>query len=112
AEERPYLGAPRHHRELVDGGDHHRRRPVVDLLVDELHRQAGMRVAARLRLTELALRELVAAVDGGAPGGLVDLDVAPRLNLGAAPGAARELRWRRDASAVPVLVADGFDGLV
>ena len=38
AEKVPNLGTPRHHRELVDRGDHHRRRPVVDLLVDELHR--------------------------------------------------------------------------
>src|SRR5690606_28196583 len=75
-----------------------------------LHRQAGMRVAARLRLAELALRKLVAAVDGRASQDLVDLDVTPRLDLGAAPRAARELRGRCDAGAVAVLVANRFDG--
>src|SRR5690606_7499887 len=63
AEQRSNLGTPRHHRELVDRGDHHRRRPVVDLLVDEFHGQTGMRLRARLPLAELALRELVATVD-------------------------------------------------
>src|SRR5690606_16998383 len=81
AEERPNLRAPCHHREFVDGGDHHRRRPMVDLLIDQLHRKARMRFGVRPRLAELALRELVAAIDGGAPSRLVDLDVAPGTNL-------------------------------
>ncbi len=81
AEQRTHLGAPRHHREFIDGRDHHRGRAVVDLLVDELHRDARMRIAIRARLAELALGELVTTIDGRAPGDLINLDVAARLDF-------------------------------
>ena len=37
---------PCHHRELVDGGDHHGRRTMINLLVDHEHRKAGMELLA------------------------------------------------------------------
>src|SRR6218665_3296094 len=40
--QRAHLTAPRHHGELVHGGDHHRRRTVVDLLIHRQHRDAGV----------------------------------------------------------------------
>ncbi|MDT4865559.1 hypothetical protein FQZ97_1003680 [compost metagenome] len=40
--QRPHLTAPRHHGELVHGGDHHCWRAVVDLFVHRQHRDAGV----------------------------------------------------------------------
>ena len=42
SEKRPDFAAPRHQRELVDCRDHHRRRAVIDFLVDDQDRNAGM----------------------------------------------------------------------
>src|SRR5690606_1551648 len=87
AEERSDLRSPRHHCELVHSGDHHRRWAVVDLLVDDLHRQPGMGIHARLGLAELAARELVTAVDGCSPNDLVDVDVTAGQDFRSAPRA-------------------------
>ena len=42
-EQRAHLPAPRHHGKLVHGGDHHRRRTMVDFLVHRQHGDAGVR---------------------------------------------------------------------
>ena len=97
AEQRAHLASPRHHGELVHGGDHHRRGTVVDLLVHDQHRNARVRELAGLALREVATALLVAAVDEGAPTPLVDLDIAPWGDFRATPGATGQLRGRRRA---------------
>src|SRR5690349_7848933 len=71
-----------------------------------------MRVGVGLGLRELALSQLVTTIDGRARCDSVDLNVAPRRDLRATPGAARELRRRRDCGTVAVSVTDGFDRLM
>ena len=94
SEERPDLAAPRHQRELVDGRDHHRRRPMIDFLVDDQDRNAGMRLLARFALREFAAPLLVAAVDRRPSCRRIDFDVVLRRYLAAAPRTAGQLRRR------------------
>ena len=76
AEQVPHLRAPSHHRELVHGRDHHRRRAVIDFLVDDLHGKPRVRLAAGFRLREIATTELVPAVDQRPAGDPVDLTMS------------------------------------
>ena len=87
-----HLTTPRHHGELVHGGDHHRGRAVVDLFIDYQHRNPRMRLLAGLALGKVTAAFLVAAVDEGAARVFVDLHVSPRGHFRATPRATSELR--------------------
>ena len=110
AEQRSYLTAPRHHGELVHGGNHHRGWAVVDLLVDDQHRQAGVRELAGLPFGEIAAPDRVAAVDERAATTLVDFDIAARRDFRSAPRTTGELRGRRRTRVVLAGVAYVLDG--
>src|ERR1044071_9902804 len=49
----------RSQRELIHCGDHHRWRPMVNFLVDDQNRNAGMWLLARFSLRELATSQFV-----------------------------------------------------
>src|SRR5690242_19166873 len=78
-------------RELVDSGDHQRRRESVDLLINDQDRQPFLvrRQQKAASLTERAFRLWAdhqrAPVDG------LNGDVTPGLDAGAAPWAGRQL---------------------
>src|SRR5690625_1002306 len=112
AEQGARLAPPRHHGELVDGCDHHRRGPVVDLLVHDHHRDTRVGELAGLALGEIAASLLVATVDGGAPTRPVDLHIAPWGHFRATPGTAGQLRRGRCPGDVLARVADVLDGLM
>src|SRR5574340_1120435 len=89
AEERLHYAVPRHLCELVDSADQQRRQQSVQLLVDDDRRDS---LASGLFGGELALTELVRTGDLGALQLTVDLVVTElRRNLGATPGAVRQL---------------------
>ena len=87
-----HLTTPRHHGELVHGGDHHGGWAVVDLFVDYQHRNPRMRLLAGLAFGKVTAAFLVAAVDEGAARVFVDLHVSPRGHFRATPRATSELR--------------------
>jgi hypothetical protein len=110
AEQHAGLAAPRHHGELVDGGDQEVGELLVDLLVDEEDRQAlarplllGVEAIAALAVDdgagELGLAGLAVVVDQL---DVVDLDVL------AAPGAGGQ-RERRVGAAGGEVVEGGVD---
>jgi hypothetical protein len=96
AEEHAGLAAPRHHRELVDGGDEEVGQLLIDLLVDEEDRQA---LAAALQRGVEALAAVAvddrAGVAGlaGAAFVILELDVLD-LDPFAAPGAGGQREER------------------
>src|SRR5690554_4015253 len=90
-----YLAAPRHHGELVHGGDHHSGRAVVDFFIHHQYWNARMGLLSGLAFGKIAATFLVAAVDEGATRAFVDLDITSGGHFRTAPWATGELRWRR-----------------
>ena len=107
-----HLSTPRHHGELVYGGDHHRGWAVVDLFVDYQHRNPRMRLLAGLALREVAAAFLVAAVDKGTARAFVDLHVSSGCHFRATPRATGELRGGCRSGIVFAGVAHILDGSV
>ena len=115
-EEHLRLTLPGHAREFVDRGDQQVGQQTVDLFVDDDNRQALVR---RLGAAEGASAQVVAAKleSPPAPGfGRFHDNIAPGLDLAAAPGAMRELDRRAAAAdcaaAGPGLAAALLDRLV
>ena len=61
---------------------------MVDFLIYDPYRKAGVRLTGRFRFGEVAASELVSTMDQGPSNDPVDLDVATTGNLRAAPRAA------------------------
>jgi hypothetical protein len=74
AEKSSRFSTPRHHCELIDGPDQHRRRPMVDFLVDHNDRETGSSIFP----AEFALRSLVAAKNGCSPDLSVHVNISTR----------------------------------
>ena len=111
-EERLDFAPPRHLREFVDGRDHHRRQQPVDLFVDDDDRQPLVR---RLRRRELTAAQCIRAEGIGSSEVVrrrLDDDIAPRLDLRAAPRAAAQLRRRAGSQLPPLVAASVLDGLL
>ena len=79
SEEVPHGTTPRHLRELVGRGDHHRRRTMVHLVIHDLHGDA----AALLRFGEIAVR--VAAIERRRMRLVVGDDITLRIDWRSAP---------------------------
>src|SRR5258708_284399 len=95
SEERADLAAPRHQRELVHCRDHHRRRSMVDFLIDHKDRNAGMWPFARFAFGKFAAPLLVSAVDRRPFCRRIDFHVVLGRYIAAAPRTAGQLRRRR-----------------
>ena len=96
SEEVPHGTTPRHLRELVGRGDHHRRRTMVHLVVHDLHGDA----AALLCFGEITVR--IAAIERRRMRLVVGDNITLRINWRTAPWTGRELRGRRAADITPV----------
>ena len=112
AEKGSHLRSPGHHGKFVDGSDHHGRWTMIYFLVDHLHRQTPMGATARTCPRKFARTEFVAAMNKGAAGYPIDLDVTASSDFGTAPGATSQLCWRSDTGPVPIAVAQRLDRLV